>query len=173
MSEEPSQSQFDGSARSLIGYVGGWTRFIVVIPVLGLLLGAVALVIVGAIDMTQAIGGILGVTGKTLSSKELLVEFIEIADMFLLAVVLYMISLGLFELFIDSNLRLPAWLRFKNFDDLKLQLVGVIIVVLGVLFLGRAIDVKVAQDLFWFGGGTAAVIFSLSYFLKGSYAKKE
>lgn len=173
MPEDSNQSQSSGPARSLIAYVGGWTRFIVVIPVLGLLLGAVALVVVGAIDMAQAIRGILGMTGETPSSKELLVEFIEIADMFLLAVVLYMISLGLFELFIDSNLRLPAWLRFKNFDDLKLQLVGVVIVVLSVLFLGRAIEVKVAQDLFWFGGGTAAVIFALSYFLKGSYAKKE
>jgi uncharacterized membrane protein YqhA len=158
--------------RTLLAQVGGWSRFVIIIPVLGLLVGALALVIVGAIDMAQTIGALLGMGGEAPSSKKLLVEFIEIADMFLLAVVLYMMSLGLFELFIDSNLRLPEWLQFKSFDDLKYQLVGVIIAVLAVLFLSRAIEVKVAQDLFWFGGGTAAVIFALSYFLKGSKGGK-
>jgi uncharacterized membrane protein YqhA len=77
----------------------------------------------------------------------------------------------LFELFIESDLRLPAWLRFNDLDDLKNRLVGVIAVVLAVLFLGKAIQIKASQDLFWMGAGTSLMIASLAYFLKSGHAK--
>lgn len=164
MAKNPTNTDDNSRALSIVGRVGGWTRFIILVPVLGLLVGALALVALGAVETVSIITSALSETAGT---KETLVAFIELADLFLLAVVLYMISLGLFELFIDSDLKLPAWLRFNSFDDLKHQLVGVVIVVLGVLFLGQAIKVKDAQELFWIGAATALVIVALSYFLRG------
>ncbi len=58
----------------------------------------------------------------------------------MLAVVLYIMAVGLYELFIDDNLDLPAWLVIHNLEDLKEKLVGVVIVVLAVFFLGRVIE---------------------------------
>ena len=123
--------------------------------------------LLGAWESVHIIGGLLG-TGE-ISAKETIVAFIEVADMFLLGVVLYIISLGLYELFIDPDLQLPHWLEFRTLDDLKHQLVAVVIVVLAVLFLGKAIHTDSAQDLFWSGAGIALVVAALAYFLKGAH----
>lgn len=145
---------------------GGLTRFIVIVPVMGLLVSAVALVVVGAIDTFKIIAEALR---GGVYTKEIVVSFIELADVFLLAVVIYIIALGLYELFIDSNLQLPAWLRFNSLDDLKYQLVGVVIVVLGVLFLGRSIQATDSWELFLQGAGTALMIAALSLFKKSGH----
>ncbi|MDZ4170221.1 MAG: YqhA family protein [Coriobacteriia bacterium] len=155
----------------MLARIGGLTRFIVIIPVIGLFAGAVALVITGAIKTVNVILSVVGVVGEVPTMKEELVAFIEIADLFLLAVVLYIIALGLFELFIESDLRLPEWLQFNDLDDLKNRLIGVIVVVLAVSFLGTAIELKDPQDLAWVGIGTASIIASLAFFLKSGHSK--
>jgi uncharacterized membrane protein YqhA len=98
-------------------------------------------------------------------AKALTLAFIEIVDLFLLGTVLLMISLGLYELFIDSNLELPEWLHIRTFDDLKHKLVGVVIVVLAVLFLGFVVSWDGSKDLLRIGAAIAMVIAALSYFL--------
>lgn len=155
--------------RAFVGQVGGWTRFIVFIPVLGVLASAVTLVVLGAIETVHVIGGLFLFDEHAPKLKETLVDFIEIADLFLLAVVLYIIALGLFELFIDSELSLPHWLRFNDLDDLKHRLLGVVVVVLAVLFLGKAIQTTDSQSLFWTGAATAAVIGSIAFYMRGPH----
>jgi uncharacterized membrane protein YqhA len=76
-----------------------------------------------------------------------------------------MIALGLYELFINTDLKLPEWLQIRTFDDLKLKLVGVVIVVLAVLFLGQVVAWNGERDLLRFGAGIAVVIAALTYFL--------
>jgi len=105
-------------------------------------------------------------------AKALALEFIEIVDLFLLGTVLLMISLGLYELFINSDLELPQWLQIRTFDDLKLKLVGVVIVVLAVLFLGHVVAWNGERDLLRLGAGIAAVIAALTYFLSTSKGGK-
>ena len=65
------------------------------------------------------------------------------------------------SLFIRSNLELPEWLHFRNFDDLKLKLVGVVIVVLAVLFLGHVVAWNGERDLLRLGAAIALVIAAL------------
>jgi len=156
----------------IIGQVGGLTRFIVLVPVLGMLASSLALVVIGATETVRVIrDSIIPVEQGGATMKEALVSFIELADLYLLAVVIYIIALGLFELFIESDLRLPAWLQFNDLDDLKYRLIGVIVVVLAVLFLGRAIQAQEAQDLFWIGAASAAMIAALSLFVKSGHGK--
>lgn len=162
--------EHDPIASGIIARVGGLTRFIVIIPVLGLLASAIALVVTGAVETVRVIRyALTPVEAGGATLKETLVAFIELADLFLLAVVIYIIALGLFELFISSDLELPEWLTFNDLDDLKHRLIGVVVVVLAVLFLGRAIQSFEPLDLLWMGLSIAAVIASLSMFVKSGH----
>lgn len=149
--------------RSMRAIGTGLTRFIILVPVVSLFVGALTLVIVGGITTVSTI---LTALGPGLTSKQVMVSFIELADLFLLAVVLYMMSVGLYELFIDPDVALPDWLQFNDIDDLKHRLAAVVVVVLGVIFLGFAVNYSSAKDLALQGVGIAAVIFALAYFLK-------
>jgi uncharacterized membrane protein YqhA len=143
--------------------VTGWTRFIATVPAVGLFLGAIALAVATLVETVISIGefyaGGVKLTG-------LAVEFVEYADIFLLAVVLYIMALGLFTLFVSDKIPLPLWLEFHDFDDLKERLVSVICVMLGVSFLGVVLEGATGIDLLWLGLATAVVIGALTLFVK-------
>ena len=71
--------------------------------------------------------------------------------MFLIAIVIYIMSLGLYALFIDDKLPLPRWLEIHDLEDLKNHLVSVVIAVLAVLFLREAVAWDGGRDLLKFG----------------------
>lgn len=152
------------------------SRYVVIVPVICIMIAALGLIIFGAGLTVQTLIGLVA-AGKfdSKASKDLLVRAIELADLFLLATVLYVIGVGLYELFIDDTLTLPKWLEIHNLDDLKYNLIGVVIVVLGVVFLGQVITWDGARDLLGPGAGVALVIAALSYFLsiKASKGAKE
>lgn len=141
----------------------GYSRFMAIIPALGLFVAAVALTVatfINTIEVTiEAIGG-------HLVMQDMLVEYIEFADFFLLSIVLYIMSIGIYSLFVDDQIELPHWLEIHNLDDLKEKLIGVIVVVMGVFFLGRLIHGASAVDLLCMGAGIGAVILALSYFVR-------
>lgn len=141
-----------------------YTRFLVAVPVAGLLAGAVTLTTMAGIQTVTTIGHALA---GELAKKEAVLEFIELADVFLLSTVLYIMALGLFELFIDDSLPLPAWLEIHSLDDLKKKLVGVVAVVLAVAFLGSVIQGADPQALMYEGVGIGAVVVAMGYFLGG------
>ncbi|MBW4510603.1 MAG: YqhA family protein [Scytonematopsis contorta HA4267-MV1] len=101
--------------------------------------------------------------------KNLVVSLVEVIDFFLLSTFFYITALGLYELFIDDRLNIPAWLEIHNIDDLKSKLLSVIVVVLSVLFLGRAVTWDGEANFLPFGASVALVIASLTYFLSGQY----
>ena len=142
-----------------------YTRFLVAIPVLGLFASALTLTVMAAVETARVIGH--AAVGELLK-KDAVLEFIELADVFLLATVLYIMSLGLYELFIDDSAPLPEWLTIHSLDDLKSKLVGVIAVVLAVSFLGSVIKGIDPQALAYQGVGIAAVVAAMGYFLRTS-----
>jgi uncharacterized membrane protein YqhA len=137
------------------------TRYFIIIPITGLAVAALVMTGVAVVDVVKICMSLFG--GHVAISK-LVVGFIEVADVFLLAVVLYIMAVGLYELFIDDSLPLPGWLVIHDLEDLKEKLVGVVIVVLAVFFLGRVIESENALDLLYMGLGIAAIIASLAYF---------
>lgn len=149
--------------------VVGWTRFIAIGPVAGLLLGAIVLTVMSLVTtghvVVETIQGSLG-------SKELLVEFVELADIFLLAVVLYVMALGLYSLFISDDLPLPHWLEFHTLNDLKEKLIAIVGVALAVYFFGRVVGGDTPTNVLLEGVGIAAVIIALAYFMKNVLKKK-
>ncbi|MEM8774066.1 MAG: YqhA family protein [Pseudomonadota bacterium] len=144
----------------------GASRYLVILAVFGALFAAITLFIYGALESVQVIvGAIEDAEISRSGAKKLAIEFIEIVDLFLLGTVFYIVALGLYELFIDQNIVLPKWLTIHTLDDLKNKLVKVVIVVLGVLFLGQVVAWDGERDLLPFGGAIALVIAALSYFL--------
>jgi uncharacterized membrane protein YqhA len=148
-------------AATSIAKAAGWTRYIVVVPILGLFVAAVTMTGVAAYDVIHWIT--LLAEGHVEMSK-LVVGFIEVADIFLLAIVLYIMAIGLYELFIDDSLPLPAWLEVHSLEDLKEKLISVVVVVLAIFFLGRVVESQQPIELLYMGIGIAAIIGSLGYF---------
>jgi uncharacterized membrane protein YqhA len=148
------------------------SRYLALIPVFCIFLAAAALLIYGALLTGQMLFALF-TTGSidTTQSKALLVRSIELADLFLLATVLYVMAVGLYELFIDDTVGLPAWLEIHNLDDLKDKLIGVVIVVLGVVFLGQVITWDGERDLLSFGAAVGLVIAALAYFVSQKTTK--
>jgi uncharacterized membrane protein YqhA len=107
------------------------------------------------------------------SSKKLVVAMIEVIDLFLLGTVFYITALGLYELFISDDIEVPEWLEIHTIDDLKGKLISVVVVVLGVLFLGQAVTWDGQTDLLPFGSSIGIVIASLTYFLSGQNKGKK
>jgi uncharacterized membrane protein YqhA len=98
-------------------------------------------------------------------AKKLVVSMIEVIDLFLLGTVFYITSLGLYELFIDTHIEVPKWLEIRTIDDLKARLISVVVVVLGVVFLGQAVSWDGESNLLPFGASIGIVIASLTFFL--------
>ena len=140
------------------------TRFIVFVPVLCIFIAAVVLIVYGTVATFAEIAAALSAGVDIKGAKALLLRFIELVDIFLLSTVMYVIAVGLYELFIDEIPGMPEWLVIKDLDALKQKLIGVVIVVLGVLFLGQVIGYDGQSNLLIPGGAIALVIAALSYF---------
>lgn len=139
------------------------SRFVVFIAVLGSLIATLTLLFFGIYEIGETL---IKIPKGLIDSKTVVLKFIEIVDSFLLATVFLIIAIGLYELFIDSTLQLPDWLEINSLDDLKGKLVGVVVIVLGVIFLGNTAKWTGGTDILYLGGGVAAVIAALTYFLK-------
>jgi len=141
------------------------SRYMVLIGVLGAFVAAVSLFLYGGVLTVQQVAETLQagyVSSK--GAKALMLGFIEIADIFLLGTVMYIVSLGLYELFIDDNVDLPEWLEIHTLDDLKHKLVGVIVVVMGVVFLGHVIKWHGETEIVYYGAAIAFVVAALTWF---------
>uniref|UniRef100_UPI0040565119 YqhA family protein n=1 Tax=Candidatus Electronema sp. TaxID=2698783 RepID=UPI0040565119 len=141
------------------------SRYLIIIPALGSFVAAAALLLYGAVEIAHLLGETVAVGVSSKGAKALALALIEIVDLFLLGTVFYIIALGLYELFIDDRVPLPAWLSIQNLDDLKNKLTGVVILVMAVLFLGQVVTWDGQRDLLGYGGAVALVIAALTYFL--------
>jgi uncharacterized membrane protein YqhA len=141
-------------------------RFFIVIAVVCSFLAAILILIYGGLLTLNSASQILH-SGEISSkvSKKLVVSMIEAIDLFLLGTVFYITSLGLYELFIDENIHVPKWMEIRTIDDLKARLISVVVVVLGVLFLGQAVSWDGESNLLNFGVSIAVVIAALTFFL--------
>jgi uncharacterized membrane protein YqhA len=147
-------------------------RYMVIVAVAGSLLASLALIVYGGIEaVVLVLDAVRAATVSAKGAKMLALSFIEVVDLFLLGTVFLIIALGLYELFISNELRLPGWLVIRTLDDLKNKLVGVVIVVLAVLFLGHVVTWDGERDLLGFGTAIALVIAALTWFLKSAARK--
>jgi len=144
--------------------VGGMVvRIAMLVPVFALTVATVALIIYGALETWHLISSLFG--RNAVNRDEAILMAIEIVDTFLLATVVQVVSLGLYQLYFRQDLQLPRWLKIDTLDDLKSKLVGVVVTVLAVYFLGRVVVWKGGVDIVYLGGAVGIVIVALTYFL--------
>lgn len=142
------------------------SRYLVLAPVCGAVAAAFALFAYGFVRTMLVVWQTFA--DPQLSSrggKMLMLAFIEIFDLFLFGTVLLIMGVSLYTLFVDPRMKLPGWLQANSFDDLKINLVTVVIVVIGVTFLGHVVAWDGETDLLRFGLTAAVMTAVLTLFL--------
>jgi uncharacterized membrane protein YqhA len=152
----------------------GLSRYLVLIAIAATFAGAVALMIYEALVVFWALIDVIrepDISYK--NAKRLAVGLIEAVDVFLIAIAMYMMSLSLYALFIDEKLPLPRWLKVNDLEDLKANLVSIVIAVLAVLFLRQAVAWEGGTDILALGVSLALVIAALTFFLAKKSTRKD
>ncbi len=140
------------------------TRYLVLIPVVGLAIASAALFVFGGLGLLSFIvESIITARAGQHTSVLPIFELLEFVHQFLIGTVLYLTALGLYQLFIH-DLPLPHWMKIESSEDLETNLIGVTVVVLAIEFLG-AVFSEVKQDLLSYGAGIALPIAALALFL--------
>ena len=149
------------------------TRYLVVLPVLGLAIAASVFFVFGGIglirllvDLTiETIGALSGATHETTGAEKgvIIFEVVEFVHLFLVGTVLYITAVGLYQLFVHE-IRFPDWLQIDTTEELETNLIGVTVVVLAVNFMG-AVLVRGTDNLIQYGAGIALPIAALGLFI--------
>jgi len=116
----------------------GFTRYVVLLGVAGSLFSAAVLFLTGFLQVVTIASLGRQAIGHPKELKLLAIVIIQLADYFLIATALYIVAVGLYELFI-GEVNLPerlGWLRITSLEELKDRLTGVVVTVLAVTFLG-------------------------------------
>ena len=117
--------------------------------------------ILGSIEIVRSA---VNVVVKQEPLKETVVAILTSVDAILLGTVLLVIGYGLYELFIDTNLEVPDWLEINTLDDLKAKLIGVVVAIIAVIFVGVLVDTKSPNEVMYYGAGAGAVVLALAAF---------
>jgi len=145
------------------------SRLVVIVPVIVLLLSAVASFAYGTEVFVRTVRSL--VISPELTSHNL-GFLLLLTDLYLVGATLMIAGFGLYELFItridapDPGKRLPGWLRMHDLNDLKARVISMIILVAAVTFTDVAVETKAGLDTFYLGAGVAVVISALTLFLR-------
>ena len=160
---EPSPGSTIGAA------LGAWLLRLARLPVLvgigSMFVAATALLAFGAFQTFRLVTALIEPGGMDMPKTELILASIKLVDVVLLATVLHLVALGLYGLFVDPRLPVKGLWRITDIGTLKRNLGGVVVIVLGVVYLEQAISWDGQRDLLPFGLATGAVIAALSLFV--------
>jgi uncharacterized membrane protein YqhA len=137
------------------------SRYVVAVPAVGSIVGAFILMVIGTWEIGRSLVKLLD---TAVPLKESVVSILTAVDTLLLATVLLVIGYGLYELFVDADVQLPPWLEIRSLDDLKAKLIGVVVAIIAVVFLGVLVDATDAYDIMMIGIGAGAVVIGLAAF---------
>jgi uncharacterized membrane protein YqhA len=152
------------------------SRYLIIISVLGTLVGSIIVLGYGAITVVGVLINIFFNHNAfaTDEVKVVAVSSVELIDLFLLSTILYIVSLGLYRLFIDPKLPLPSWLEIGDLNDLKERILGVIMVLLAISFLGYVVEWQFGDySIVALGVAVGLVLFALGYLLSAGALNRE
>ncbi|NIM94111.1 MAG: YqhA family protein [Anaerolineales bacterium] len=145
------------------------TRFLVLVPILGLALAAGVFFVFGSFNLISLIVESLIAyfqgTFEAAHADEVpfVIQVVEHALTFLIGTVLYITAVGLYKLFIDE-VEFHGWFKIDSTEELEMKLIGVTIVVLAVNFL-TGVYTRDVTALFEYGAGIALPIAVLALFV--------
>jgi uncharacterized membrane protein YqhA len=144
------------------------TRYIWGIAAVTVMFGAFVLLASAIIDVVAAVvNAIIGMS----EHGALRIAMIESVDTILVSTVMYVISMGLLQLFVTQELRmrLPVWLRVTGVSDLESRLTGMVVTVISVIMLSQALEWRGGWDILALGLTVASVIAAISLFLRSEH----
>ncbi|MBV9206249.1 MAG: YqhA family protein [Actinobacteria bacterium] len=145
------------------------SRIVVILPVIVLLLAALSSFVYGTDVFIRSVARVVQDPHLTAHNLGFL---LLLTDLFLVGATLMIAGFGFYDLFVtrierdDPKLRLPAWLRMRDLEDLKARVVAMVILVLAVGFADDVVESGVPLDALYLGGGVALVIAALTLFLR-------
>ena len=139
----------------------GLTRYAVLIPAIASIIGALLLMAQGSISIVSIV---VEAVLNQVYLKDTIVDVLTAVDAILLGTVLLVIGYGLYELFVDTRLEVPVWLQVRDLDDLKSKLIGVVVAIIAVVFVGVLVDANRAADVASYGLGAGALVAGLALF---------
>jgi len=144
------------------------SRVVVVVPVIVLLLAAMASFAYGTEVFVRSVVHV--VDDPQLTSHNL-GFLLLLTDLFLIGATLMISAFGFYDLFIGTagvsspGGRLPGWLRMHDLNDLKARVISMIILVAAVSFVDDVVESKGGLDTLYLGVGVGVVIAALTAFL--------
>ena len=144
-------------------------RITVIIPVIVLLLSALASFVYGTDVFVRSVTSFVEKPELTSHNLGFL---LLLTDLFLVGATLMIAAFGFYELFITRiddggmSLRLPAWLKMHDLNDLKARVISMIILVAAVAFVDVAVQSQGSPNTLYLGAAVALVIAALTAFLR-------
>ena len=153
-------------AQRLLGHLRH-SRFLFYFAVLSTLLAVALVMLYGTVQIVVFVVDLVrhGSINQEWGA-ELRLTVIEVVDLFLIGTVLFVIAVGLYQLFGTRMMPLPHWLVVHDVGDLERKLIGLVVTVLSVVFLGQIVTWDGQRDLLGFGVAIGAVIAGLTLFLR-------
>ena len=105
-------------------------------------------------------------------SDEQVVSLLKTIDTYLLALVQFIIVIGLYELFI-GELDVPQWLKIDSLDDLKKSIIDILVIFVAVKGIEGLLKQKDPLDALTFVGASASLILVLTLFRVAKVADKK
>lgn len=166
------------------------SRFVIIAAVVGSLLAGFAIFYMATVDVVYLFQHALHYadSGLTEEARKALHDstvshIVEVVDGYLLATVMLIFSLGLYELFISDidqahgSKASSKILVISSLDDLKSRLAKVILMILIVTLFEEAINMKLTTplDLVYLGGSIALIALALyfSHAAESDHERKE
>ena len=147
----------------MIRDVLGTSQFLIILAVLGTFAASATLQVFGLLRVAAVILDLIRAGDvSAAAAKSLIADTVSIIDIFLIGTVLFVISAGLYQLFVQRTIALPDWLRIESLDDLKDNLTEVIVVAILVAFLGQAVEWTGDVAILAFGLAIGAVILAVA-----------
>jgi uncharacterized membrane protein YqhA len=157
----------EGIVMKFVNLVGA-TRYLVIVPILGLAIAAAVLFAFGGLGLIVFVIESLADSASGHGATVLpIFGLLEYVHQFLIGTVLYITAMGLFQLFIQ-DVPLPQWMKTESAEDLETNLVGVTVVVLAIEFLGAVFSGR-QPNLLTYGAGIALPIAALALFLAAKH----
>lgn len=153
------------------------SRFVILAAVIGSLFAGFAIFYMATVDVVYLVSHALHYADPDLTEEarkvlhdSTVTHIVEVVDGYLLAIVMLIFSLGLYELFIsdidqakEDKRASSKILVIRDLDDLKSRLAKVILMILIVTLFEEALNMKLEApiDLLYLGGSIALIALAL------------
>jgi uncharacterized membrane protein YqhA len=96
---------------------------------------------------------------------EIVAGFIGIIDIFILAIVMYTLAVGIYKLFLGNNVPVP-WIEINNLNDLKTHLAKMSVIFLSTMLIQKITEWKEPKETLFFAISISLISVVLIWYIK-------